>query len=136
MRKVMEDDLTAFRKMVTKVYENMTQDVSDVLVNEQIQTTNFYQERYDMFNNKMLWMISEIFQMVPDFDFEKYGKDKDDFLNNICPIPALVISYITYSFLSFFEIDRVSKFYLNHWRGFLKAENDFIEEHFCLFCQL
>lgn len=91
MRKVMEDDLTAFRKMVTKVYENMTQDVSDVLVNEQIQTTNFYQERYDMFNNKMLWMISEIFQMVPDFDFEKYAKDKEEFLNYVCPIPALVI---------------------------------------------
>lgn len=90
MRKVMEDDLVSFRKLVTKVYETMTQDVSDVLVNEQIQATNFYQERYDMFNNKMLWMISEVFQMIPEFDFEKYEKDKTNFLNYICPIPALV----------------------------------------------
>lgn len=90
MRTVMEEDLASFRKLVTKVYENMTQDVSDVLVNEQIQTANFYQERYDMFNNKMLWMISEIFQMIPEFDFEKYAQDKDDFLKYVCPIPALV----------------------------------------------
>ncbi|KAH1016033.1 uncharacterized protein LOC109537860 [Dendroctonus ponderosae] len=90
MRKVMEDDLISFRKLVTKVYETMTQDVSDVLVNEQIQATNFYQERNNMFNSKMMWMISEIFQMIPEFDFEKFEKDKTEFLNYICPIPALI----------------------------------------------
>ncbi|XP_050294653.1 uncharacterized protein LOC126734877 [Anthonomus grandis grandis] len=90
MRRVLEEDLAMFRKMVTKVYENMTQDVSDVLVNEQIQTNNFYQERYDMYNNKMLVMISEIFQMIPEFDFEKYARDKDDFLNYVCPMPQLI----------------------------------------------
>lgn len=90
MRSVMEEDIASFKKLVTKVYENMTQDVSDVLVNEQIQTANFYQERYDMFNNKMLWMISEIFQMIPEFDFEKFGQHKEEFLKYVCPIPALV----------------------------------------------
>ncbi|XP_066252595.1 girdin-like [Euwallacea similis] len=90
MRQVMEDDLVSFRKMVTKVYENMTEDVSDVLVNEQIQTVQFYQDRYDMFNDKMMWMISEIFQMIPDFDFEKYAKDKKEFLEVVCPTPELV----------------------------------------------
>ncbi|KAL1488812.1 hypothetical protein ABEB36_014608 [Hypothenemus hampei] len=88
MRKVMEDDLASFRKIVTKVYENMTQDISDVLVNEQIQTAEFYQERHVIFNNKLLWMISEILQMIPNFDFERYFKDKS-YLQQICPIPEI-----------------------------------------------
>ncbi|CAG9767256.1 unnamed protein product [Ceutorhynchus assimilis] len=91
MRQVMEEDLAQFRKMVTKVYENMTQDVSDVLVNEQIQTVNFYKERHDMFNSKMLWMVGEIFQMIPDFDFEKYEKEKDVFLKYVYPLPKLTV---------------------------------------------
>ncbi|XP_066140228.1 forkhead-associated domain-containing protein 1-like isoform X3 [Euwallacea fornicatus] len=90
MRKVLEDDLAAFRKIVTKVYENMTEDVSDVLVNEQIQTFQFYQDRRDMFNEKTTRMIREIFQLIPDFDFEKYAKDKGDFLKLVCPAPELV----------------------------------------------
>ncbi|XP_066140227.1 trichohyalin-like isoform X2 [Euwallacea fornicatus] len=92
MRKVLEDDLAAFRKIVTKVYENMTEDVSDVLVNEQIQTFQFYQDRRDMFNEKTTRMIREIFQLIPDFDFEKYAKDKGDFLKLVCPAPELVQS--------------------------------------------
>ncbi|KAF7280747.1 uncharacterized protein LOC143206787 [Rhynchophorus ferrugineus] len=90
LRKVMEDDLTSFRKVVTKVYETMTQDVSDVLVNEQIQTMNFYNERYDVYYEKTLWMISEIYQMIPEFDFERYARDKDQYLNYVSPIPILI----------------------------------------------
>ncbi|XP_060522365.1 uncharacterized protein LOC132699584 [Cylas formicarius] len=90
MRKVVEDDLASFRKLVTRIYDTMTQDVSDVLVNEQLQTAAFYQERCDAFERKTLELVSEIYQMAPEFDFDRYRRDKEEHLNVVLPLPTLI----------------------------------------------
>lgn len=101
LRQILEEDVEAFRKLARKVYETQTQDVSDVLVNEQLQLVNYYQERHDIYNEKMMNAINEIFEIAPNFDFDRYYRDKDDYLNTILPLPVevSVVLYFSLSFL-------------------------------------
>lgn len=82
----MADDLATFRKIAKRVYDTLTQDVSDVLANEQIHLTEFYAERYNIFMDKMMRGIDDIYRYVPNFDFEKYYTDKD-YINLLFPLP-------------------------------------------------
>lgn len=90
MRSVMAEDLESFRQLAKKVYETMTQDVSDVLVNEQLQMVQYYEEKTTQLNEKMMRAINEIYEMAPDFDFEKFLKDKDYYVKTLFPMPKQV----------------------------------------------
>lgn len=68
----------------------MTQDVSDVLVNEQLQLMQYYQERHDVMTEKMMRAIDNIYEIAPNFDFDRYLAEKQHYLDFILPIPAAV----------------------------------------------
>lgn len=91
----MADELSAFRKIALGVYENMTQDVSDVLANEHEQLSQFNQERITHFTNKMMQAIDEIFAINPNFDFDKYYRNPKTYLATEFPIPIEVSSIPT-----------------------------------------
>ncbi|KAB0793547.1 hypothetical protein PPYR_13167 [Photinus pyralis] len=86
LRSVMVEDLANFRKLAKQVYDTMTQDVSDVLANEQIRVTDYFNERYTLNMDKMMRGIDEIFRYSPNFDFDTYYTDPD-YLNRIFPLP-------------------------------------------------
>ncbi|CAH1104977.1 unnamed protein product [Psylliodes chrysocephalus] len=90
LRSVFTEDIQTFQRMVKKVYDTMTQDVSDVLMNDQVAAVQFYQERYDLMMDKMMRAINEIYSMAPEFDFEKYYQLKSDYLETIFPLPEKV----------------------------------------------
>lgn len=84
----MADELASFRKLALKVYETMTQDVNDVLMNEHAQLMEYYKEKIDYYTNKMTRCIDEIYELCPNFDFEKYYSDKgNEYLESLFPIP-------------------------------------------------
>lgn len=86
----MADELSAFRKLAIKVYETMTQDVSDVLTNEHAQLINYYNEQRNNFRNKMMRAIDEIHEICPDFDFDAYFMDKPGYIAKKFPLPEEV----------------------------------------------
>ncbi|KAK5640913.1 hypothetical protein RI129_009460 [Pyrocoelia pectoralis] len=86
LRSVMVEDLATFRKLAKQVYDTMTQDVSDVLANEQITVADYFNERYTLNMDKMMRTIDEIFRYVPNFDFEIYYTDPD-YLKRLFPLP-------------------------------------------------
>lgn len=86
----MADELSTFRKIALNVYDNMTQDVSDVLANEHQQLSQFNQERITHFTNKMMRSIDEIFEIFPNFDFERYYRNPDNYLASEFPLPEEV----------------------------------------------
>lgn len=88
LRTVMAQDVDSFRKLARKVYETMTQDVSDVLVNEQLHLMQFYEERHDIYTDKMMNAINEIYEMAPNFDFQRFLREKQEYLNMILPLPV------------------------------------------------
>ncbi|CAH1117866.1 unnamed protein product [Phaedon cochleariae] len=90
LRTIMAEDEATFLKLARKVYETMTQDVSDVLVNEQLQMAQYYEERHNLMTEKMMRAINEIYEMAPDFDFEKFVRDREDYLKTILPLPIIV----------------------------------------------
>ncbi|XP_018561820.1 stress response protein nst1-like [Anoplophora glabripennis] len=87
LRSVMAEDLESFRSLAKKVYETMTQDVSDVLVNEQLQMVQYYEEKTSQLSDKMMRAINEIYEMAPNFDFERFLRNKDDYLQELFPPP-------------------------------------------------
>ncbi|KAJ8933846.1 hypothetical protein NQ314_013768 [Rhamnusium bicolor] len=101
LRSVMAEDLESFRKLARKVYETMTQDVSDVLVNEQLQMAQYYEEKHAQLTDKMMKAISEIYEMAPDFTFEKFIKNKEEYLKQLLPMPAEVSYAIYYVYITF-----------------------------------
>lgn len=90
LRTVMGDDLSSFRRMAKRVYDTMTQDVSDVLANEQINLTDYYNERYSIYMDKMMRSINEIYQFAPNFDFELYYEDPKEYLSRLFPLDVNV----------------------------------------------
>lgn len=89
----MADELSTFRKIALSVYDNMTQDVSDVLANEQQQLSQFNQERIAHFSNKMMRTIDEIYELFPTFDFERYYRNPNEYLAHEFKIPEEVSTY-------------------------------------------
>lgn len=96
----MNDELASFKKLATKVYETMTQDVSDVLTNEHAELIEYLREKTDFFNSKTVQCISELFEICPKFSFEKYySDDKNLYLQSLFPIPEEVMLYIIYTYV-------------------------------------
>lgn len=89
----MADELSAFRKLAIKVYETMTQDVSDVLANEHTQLITYYGEQRNIYRNRMMRAIDEIHDLCPDFDFDAYYADKQGYLNKKFPLPEEVKNF-------------------------------------------
>ncbi|XP_044252773.1 uncharacterized protein LOC123003825 [Tribolium madens] len=87
LRSVMNDDLNSFRKLARKVYETITQDNSDVLLNQQLQLAEYYREKKALLHDKMMRHIEEIYMMAPNFDFDKYAAEKEKYLKELFPIP-------------------------------------------------
>ncbi|XP_045478294.1 proteoglycan 4-like [Harmonia axyridis] len=90
LRAVLTDDMNSFRAMARKIYDTMTQDVSDVLTNQHIQLREYEQERTTIYTEKMMRAINEIFAYAPNFDFEAYYEDKKGYLNRLFPVPKLL----------------------------------------------
>lgn len=87
----MNDDLATFRKLALRVYETMTQDVSDVLTNEHAELMDYYKEKTEYYNNKTAQCIYELYEICPDFNFERYFSDRrDDYLQELFPLPEEV----------------------------------------------
>lgn len=62
----------------------MTQDVGDVLTNEHIQLTESSKEKHAIYGDKMMRAIDEIYELFPNFNFEKYYTDPE-YVQMICP---------------------------------------------------
>ncbi|GJQ72229.1 hypothetical protein Trydic_g3320 [Trypoxylus dichotomus] len=77
LRTVLATELSHFRTLARKVYDNMTQDISDVLTNEHIQLTETSKEKHAAYADKMMRAIDEVYEYCPHFNFEKYYTDPD-----------------------------------------------------------
>ncbi|KRT83259.1 hypothetical protein AMK59_4636, partial [Oryctes borbonicus] len=84
LRTVLATELSHFRSLAKKVYDNMTQDISDVLMNEHIQLTESSKEKHAAYADKMMRAIDEVYEYLPNFNFEKYYT-QPDYINNIFP---------------------------------------------------
>lgn len=90
LRIVMNDDLNAFRNLSRKVYETNIQDNSDVMLNEQLQLTEYYKEKRNYYHFKMMAALRDIFAIVPNFSFDRYEIEKERYLLELFPIPEKV----------------------------------------------
>ncbi|XP_044759016.1 uncharacterized protein LOC123316832 isoform X2 [Coccinella septempunctata] len=90
LRAVLTEDMNSFRRMARKIYDTMTQDVSDVLTNQHIQLKEYEEERVTVYTEKMMRAINEIFSYASNFDFEAYYEDKERYLSSLFPIPKLI----------------------------------------------
>ncbi|XP_057666518.1 uncharacterized protein LOC130900143 [Diorhabda carinulata] len=88
LRECLVEDMKNFQIMCRKIYQTMTQDISDVLINDQLLTVEFYQQKHDIGIERMMRAINEIYDMAPTFDFQKYYISRENYLNQILPIPA------------------------------------------------
>lgn len=84
----MADELASFRKLAVRVYDTMTQDVNDVLTNEHAELCEFYREKIDYYSNKMMRCIDEIYDICPNFDFDRYySEERQEYLQSEFPVP-------------------------------------------------
>lgn len=96
----MADELGTFRKLALRVYETMTQDVSDVLTNEHAELLEYYREKIEYFSNKTAQCIFELYEICPDFNFDHYySDDRERYLHSLFPIPEEVRFYLSYIFI-------------------------------------
>ncbi|KAI4456692.1 hypothetical protein MML48_8g00000844 [Holotrichia oblita] len=72
LRTVLAAELAHFRTLARKIYDNMTQDISDVLTNEHIQLTESSKEKHALYGDKMMRAIDEVYEYCPNFNFEKF----------------------------------------------------------------
>lgn len=87
----MADELASFRKLAVKVYDTMTQDVSDVLTNEHAELLEFYREKTEFFNSKTAQCLYELYDICPNFNFEQYySENRNEYLQSLFPIPEEV----------------------------------------------
>lgn len=84
----MVEDLEFFRNMAKRVYDTMTQDVSDVLTNKQKQLLDKYQQAISLCTDKTMETIDELYQYAPNFDFEQYYENPN-YLNLMFPLPQV-----------------------------------------------
>lgn len=87
LRTVLAAELSAFRTMARKIYDNMTQDISDVLTNEHIQLTESTKEKHTAYGDKMMRAIDEVYEYCPNFSFEKYYTDPE-YMDKVFPSAA------------------------------------------------
>ncbi|KAK9883201.1 hypothetical protein WA026_001393 [Henosepilachna vigintioctopunctata] len=90
LRTVLNDDMNSFRNLARKIYDTMTQDVSDVLTNQTIQLKEFEQEKVTLYTEKMMKAINEIYSYAAKFDFESYYRDSEGYLATLFPVPRVI----------------------------------------------
>ena len=90
-----------------RVYDTMTQDVSDVLTNEHLQLSEVSKEKHAPYSDKISRAVDEV--ICPDFDLNEYYTNPD-YLNKLFPLEdevrkVLLVLKITQQFI-------VKKFYV------------------------
>ncbi|KAL3273081.1 hypothetical protein HHI36_014536 [Cryptolaemus montrouzieri] len=90
LREVLIEDMNSFRNLARRIYNTMTQDVSDVLTNQHIQLKEYEQEKTILYTEKMMRAINEIYSYAPKFDFEAYYANSQEYLASLFPIPKLI----------------------------------------------
>lgn len=86
----MADEIDTFRKLAKRIYDTMTQDVTDVLTNEHVQAANFFKEQIAYFEHRQKKAVAAIFSICPDFDYDSYYSDKEGYLQKMLPLPEEV----------------------------------------------
>lgn len=117
LRSVLQEDMISFKNLARKIYDTMTQDVSDVLTNQHIQLKEFAQERCTLYTEKMMRAINEVLTIDPGFDFEMYYHDPQKYLLQRFPIPKQLNSNSSEA-----ELCRRQMAY--HRMNWLKAEGE------------
>lgn len=87
----MATEISTFREMAARIYNTMTQDVSDVLTNEHVQLIEFQNEQMALYQQKMMKAIDTIHACYRDFDFDAYHDDPEGYLRSIFPLVTFVI---------------------------------------------
>lgn len=75
----------------------MSQDVTDVLTNEQLELSKMYAERQELLIQKMVRLLQEIEDRVPGLDFEQYYKDPAAYLNTLFALAEVIINANIYN---------------------------------------
>ena len=109
LRTVLASELADFRKLVQRVYDTMTQDVSDVLTNEHLQLSEVSKEKHTLYSDRISRAVDEVYDICPDFDLNEYYTNPD-YLNKLFPLEdevrkVLLVLRITQHFI-------VKKFYV------------------------
>ncbi|XP_022917279.1 meiosis-specific nuclear structural protein 1-like [Onthophagus taurus] len=85
LRTILANELSHFRSMARRVYDTMTQDISDVLINEHVQLTKASKERHAQYTDKMMRAIDDIYELTSNFSFEKFYNEKK-YLDELFPL--------------------------------------------------
>lgn len=85
LQRILGEELSLFRSTSRKIYETMTEDISDVLVNEQIQLKEYTSDRYVLYDDKLVRNLNEILEYCPDFNFDLFYT-QDEYLDDIFPL--------------------------------------------------
>ncbi|XP_019870972.1 uncharacterized protein LOC109599422 [Aethina tumida] len=88
LRKVMEEEMTKFEKLQNEVYKPLLDDTADILMNEDLQRAKKYADEEAEVNSKILDMVSEIYRMVPTFNFKEFFTNPNQYLAKTLPFPA------------------------------------------------
>lgn len=89
LTKVMTEDLNCFRKMVETVYETMTQDISDVLANEQMELAKMYEDKHKNCVEKIMENCKKLKVIYPPFNFEEYYENPEVYLKKAFIVPEM-----------------------------------------------
>lgn len=76
--------------MARRIYDTMTQDISNVLTNEHVAIMESKNERFEMLSGKMLRAIDTVLEYAPDFDFESYYKNPEEYLKSKFKLAEIV----------------------------------------------
>lgn len=115
----MTEDLNYFRKVVIQVYDTMTQDVSDVLANEQMELAKMYDEKHRIILNKVMQNYKEIKEIHPDFNFDQYYANPEQYVNDAYEVPEVIIGkilgyvYTNLSLIPHASLDSVVRLHCN-----------------------
>ncbi|CAH0564299.1 unnamed protein product [Brassicogethes aeneus] len=89
MRVVMEEELSHFERLQNEVYKPLLDDTADVLMNEDLQRAKKYADEETAVNNEILDMVSQIYRMIPEFDFKEFFTNPPGYLAEVLPFPEI-----------------------------------------------
>lgn len=85
--------MTKFEKLQNEVYKPLLDDTADILMNEDLQRAKKYADEEAEVNSKILDMVSEIYRMVPTFNFKEFFTNPNQYLAKTLPFPAEVNNF-------------------------------------------
>lgn len=119
LQRILGEELSLFRSTSRKIYETMTEDISDVLVNEQIQLKEYTSDRYALYDDKLVRNLNEILEYCPDFNFDLFYT-QDEYLDDIFPLAEVEVDQETLE-----SLWRQEAFHRYHW---LKSEGERLKQ--------